>query len=237
MRQIPLGLKLPDRAVFGTYLSARNVEAVTHLQEVARGAVRALTWIAGPPGSGKTHLLQATCAAARAPAQAGYLPLHELAPLGPEVLEGVAQLELLCIDDLERIAGHPDWERALFGVVREMGESGGALVMAARSPPSLLPWQLPDLSSRCAAGHVLALRALDEAEQRQALMLRARVRGFELPEETLQWLLRRFPRDMGSLYGLLDTLDEAALAAQRRLTIPFIREVLGRTGQPSGGGG
>ena len=67
---------------------------------------------------------------------------------------------------------------------------------------------------------------LDEAEQQAALTLRARLRGVELPEETLRWLQRRFPRDMRSLYGLLDTLDEAALAAQRRLTIPFIREVL-----------
>ena len=67
---------------------------------------------------------------------------------------------------------------------------------------------------------------LDEAEQQQALKLRARVRGFELPDETLQWLQRRFPRDMASLYELLDALDEAALVAQRRLTIPFIREVL-----------
>ncbi|HUA88097.1 MAG TPA: DnaA regulatory inactivator Hda, partial [Steroidobacteraceae bacterium] len=75
------------------------------------------------------------------------------------------------------------------------------------------------------------LRPLDEGEQEQALMLRARARGFELPEETLQWLLRRFPRDMGSLYELLDTLDQAQLAAQRRLTIPFIREVLGGRGR------
>jgi DnaA family protein len=99
--------------------------------------------------------------------------------------------------------------------------------MAARPPPALLAWALPDLGSRCAAGAVLQLRALDEAEQQQALQLRARLRGFELPEETSRWLQRRFPRDMRRLYGLLDTLDEAALAAQRRLTVPFIREVLG----------
>ncbi|TLY95649.1 MAG: hypothetical protein E6K44_02090 [Gammaproteobacteria bacterium] len=70
------------------------------------------------------------------------------------------------------------------------------------------------------------LRVLDKHEQQAALQLRARLRGFELPAETLLWLQRRFPRDMRSLYALLDTLDEAALAAQRRLTIPFIREVL-----------
>ena len=80
---------------------------------------------------------------------------------------------------------------------------------------------------------MLQLRVLDEREQQQALQLRARVRGFELPDETLQWLQRRFPRDMASLYELLDTLDEAALTAQRRLTVPFIREVLRSRAPPA----
>ncbi len=104
--------------------------------------------------------------------------------------------------------------------------------MAARSPPALLQWALADLGSRCAAGAILALRALDESEQQEALQLRARLRGLELPQETSRWLQRRFPRDMRRLYGLLDALDEAALAAQRRLTVPFIREVLARDPQP-----
>ena len=74
------------------------------------------------------------------------------------------------------------------------------------------------------------LRVLDEAEQQAALQLRAHLRGFDLPDETSRWLQRRYPRDMRKLYDLLDTLDEAALVAQRRLTIPFIREVLGSSG-------
>jgi DnaA family protein len=81
---------------------------------------------------------------------------------------------------------------------------------------------------------VFQLRGLDEGEQQAALKLRARLRGFELPDETLQWLQRRFPRDMASLYELLDTLDEAALVAQRRLTIPFIREVLSSVARARG---
>jgi DnaA family protein len=95
-----------------------------------------------------------------------------------------------------------------------------------------MDWALPDLASRCAAGAVFQLRMLEECEQQAALQLRAKLRGFELPDETLQWLQRRFPRDMGSLYELLDTLDEAALVAQRRLTIPFIREVLSSVARP-----
>jgi DnaA-homolog protein len=232
MRQIPLGLRLPDRAVFETFLPARNAEALAHAQRVAAGGPAGLTWLCGPHGAGKTHLLQAACALAGSHARAGYVPLAEVAALGVGVLEGLPQLECLCLDDIDAVIGRDDWERGIFALLRELQDAGGSLIAAAQAPPALLAFALPDLGSRCAAGAVLQLRLLDEAEQGQALQLRARVRGFELPDETLQWLLRRFPRDMASLYGLLDTLDEAALVAQRRLTIPFIREVLNAGGRP-----
>jgi DnaA family protein len=226
MRQLPLGVRLPDRAVFASFLPARNVEALEHARRVAAGEFAGLTWLCGPPGVGKTHLLQAICSAASERLRAGYVPLAEFTPLGIEVLEGLGQLECLCMDDLDAVVGRLEWERALFALLRELQDAGGRLVLAASAPPALLRWALPDLASRCAAGAVLQLRPLDESEQQAALRLRARVRGLELPDETLQWLQRRFPRDMRSLYELLDTLDEAALAAQRRITIPFIREVL-----------
>ena len=227
MHQLPLGVRLPDRATFASFLPARNREACEHAGRAARGEVAGATWICGPPSAGKTHLLQAICSQAAESRRAGYFPLAELATLGVGVLEGLPQLQCVCLDDLEAVIGRMEWEKAIFGLLREVEECGGALVMAAQSPPALLAWALPDLGSRCAAGAVLPLRALDEAEQQQALQLRARLRGIELPEETSRWLQRRFPRDMRRLYGLLDTLDEAALAAQRRLTVPFIREVLG----------
>ncbi|HEV2269813.1 MAG TPA: DnaA regulatory inactivator Hda [Steroidobacteraceae bacterium] len=233
MQQLPLGVRLPDRAVFASFLPARNGEALEHARRVAGGEAAGTTWICGPASAGKTHLLQATCSQAAETRRAGYFPLAQLAGLGVGVLEGLPQLQCVCLDDLEAVAGRLEWEKAIFGLLRELEECGGALVMAARPPPALLDWALPDLGSRCAAAAVLQLRALAEAEQQQALQLRARLRGFELPEETSRWLQRRFPRDMGRLYGLLDTLDEAALAAQRRLTVPFIREVLGRAGASS----
>ena len=158
--------------------------------------------------------------------RAAYLPLTELARLGVEVLDGTQQLGCSCVDDLEQVIGKIEWERVLFGLVREAEENGVRVVVAAQSPPSLLNWALPDLGSRLAASAIFQLRALDENEQQEALQLRARLRGFELPDETSRWLQRRFPRDMKTLYGILDTLDEAALVAQRRLTVPFIKSVL-----------
>jgi DnaA family protein len=124
------------------------------------------------------------------------------------------------------VVGQLEWERGIFGLLREIEDNGARLVLAAQAPPALLKWALPDLGSRCAAGAVFQLRPLDEQEQHAALQLRARLRGLELPDETWHWMRKRFPRDMRTLYQLLDALDEAALTAQRRLTVPFIREVL-----------
>lgn len=228
MQQLPLGVRLRDRALFESFLPGPNSEALAHARAVAAGEVHGVTWLSGPGGAGKTHLLQAICAAGGARVRAGYVPLKQVAPLGVGLLDGLAQLACLCLDDLESVVGEAAWERRLFGLLRETEEAGGALVVAASAPPALLHWALPDLGSRCAAGAVFALRALEEAEQHAALALRARLRGLELPEETWQWLRRRYPRDMHRLYELLDTLDEAALAAQRRLTVPFIRDVLQR---------
>jgi DnaA family protein len=212
--------------VFESFVPARNREAVAHANRVANGEVIGVTWICGPTGAGKTHLLQAICAQASLTGRSGYVPLNELGRLGVGVLDGLQQLECLCLDDVDALAGQDEWERALFALLREVQERGGRLVIAAQAPPALLPWKLPDLGSRLAAAEVFQLRVLDEAEQQEALQLRARLRGFELPDETSRWLQRRFPRDMRTLYELLDTLDEAALVAQRRLTVPFIRSVL-----------
>jgi len=228
VQQIPLGVRLPDRAVFASFLPARNAQAVEHLRRLSTGEEQGggLTWLCGPAGCGKSHLLQAVCTLAGERMRAGYVPLAQVAQLGPGVLEGLPQLQCLCLDDLQAIGGRLEWERALFALLCELQEAHARLIVAAPAPPALLGWALADLGSRCAAGAVFQLRALDEEEQHAALQLRARLRGLELPPETWQWLQRRVPRDMRTLYELLDTLDEASLAAQRRLTVPFIREVL-----------
>jgi DnaA family protein len=226
MKQLTLGVQLKERATFASFLTARNVELVAHLRSVAATVPAGATWIAGPHAAGKSHLLQSVCAAAPPTARAAYLPLESLLPFGPAALEGADTLDIACYDDVQSIAGLDDWERALFALWHRAQERGTALVFAARENPAHVDFGLADLKSRLASAAVFAVRELNDDEQLQALDLRAHLRGFELPAETAKFLQRRYPRDMRTLCDILDTLDDAAFAAQRRLTVPFIRAIV-----------
>jgi DnaA family protein len=223
LRQLPLGIRLQDRAVFASYLAGGNAAALAAAQQLAAGDAD-LLFLHGITGTGKSHLLQAICAAVPGSA---YLPLRQLRDHGPDVLDGVAQLPAVAMDDLDSIAGDPAWELRMFGFYNDCLANGTRLAMAASTPALHLALRLPDLSSRLAAMPQFALRPLDDLQQRDALRLRAVQRGIELPEETIQYLQRRFVRNMGQLHELLDRLDLASLQQQRRLTVPFIREILG----------
>jgi DnaA family protein len=225
MKQLALGVQLRAEAVFSSFAVGGNAEIVAAL----RGGGRDPLWIWGPAGSGKTHLLQALCAEAGGPA--AYFPLARSLGLPPEALQGFETRRVLCLDDLDAVAGDLDWERALFRSFNEALELGTRLVFAARAAPQSLAWSLEDWGSRAAAGLVYQLHDLDEEGRIEALCLRARQRGVPLPRETAEYLLKRLPRDLGSLLDALDALDVAALAAQRRLTIPFIRAALETAGE------
>jgi DnaA family protein len=224
MRQLPLGVRLSDRARLASFAGGRNGEAVRALRALLAPATGGVLWLWGPPGSGRSHLLQAACAEAT---PAGYFPLRELASLGPGTLEGAGELACIAIDDVQEVAGDADWERALFFLYRECERRGGRLLLAGDRAPAQAGFHLADLASRLAAAETYALQPLDEEGHREALRLRAAQRGLELPDETLTYLLRRYPRDMPSLMAVLERLDLEALAAQRRLTVPFIRRALG----------
>jgi len=225
--QLTLGIRLNDSASFANYFPGRNAEVVNHLRACAHGDNNLPVLVWGVPGSGKTHLLHAACHAATARAEhPAYLPMRDALLWSPDLLEGLESCALVCVDDVDAVAGQPAWEEALFHLYNRVTEQGHCLVLSACAPPAELKLNLPDLASRLAWGLVLHLEALDENDKLAALQLRARQRGFELPIDVAQFLLRRCPRDTPSLFALLDRLDQASLAAQRKLTIPFVRELI-----------
>lgn len=225
--QLPLGLALRDSARFNSYFPGQNLETVHGLQQSATGSGEALVYVVGAAGMGKTHLLQAACYdAAQSGRTTGYLPLQDLLAYTAAVFDDLEQLDLICIDDVSVIAGQDDWERGLFDLFNRVRQSGGTLLIAGEKRADQAGFCLPDLVSRLGWGVTYLLKPLDDEAVSAALVYRARARGLQLPEETAQYLLRRFPRDLATLFALLDTLDTASLIEQRRLTVPFVKSVL-----------
>lgn len=227
IQQLPLGLQLKPSARFSNFVAGSNEELLVQLQGVADGNGEPLVFVWGNAGAGKSHLLQAGCHRAGSRGRsAAYLSLRDIGTLQPELLEGWEAYDLACLDDIDAIAGHARWEEALFHLYNRMRARGGCLVVSADSPPGHLQLALPDLMSRLAAGLTYHVQPLDDPQRLQALQLRARQRGCEMPDETGRYLMRRLPRDMPTLFDLLDRLDEASLVAQRKLTVPFVKSVL-----------
>ncbi len=92
--------------------------------------------------------------------------------------------------------------------------------------PTYLNLHLPDLKSRLAWGLVLQLQPLSDEDKLETLQMRAIQRGFRLPVSVAQFILKRCTRTMHDLDNILDRLDQASLAHQRKITIPFVKTIL-----------
>jgi len=231
--QLPLDLRLRESSRFDTFEpEASGLAAATvHRLATAGTAGERQVFLHGPAGTGKTHLLQAACHAAYAAGHSCvYLPLADFAAGDPaDVLEGIDRIDLLALDDLQAVSGgREDWEPALFGLINRVRDGTGKLLLAARSAPEALGCTLPDLVSRFVWGPVFRLDLPGDSSIKAILRMRAAARGLRLGEGVADYLLRHESRDLESLLELLDRLDLAALAEQRALTIPFIREQLRR---------
>jgi len=229
-QQIPLNLRYPPDQRLQTFVGA-PAGAIAQLHALA---VEGRDWVylQGAEATGKTHLALAICAAADgAGRRASYLPLHAARGRLRAALDAIEGNDVVALDGLETIAGERDDEVALFDFHNRARANGVALVYTAQSAPDALPLGLPDLRSRLAQCTRMQLPALDDAGRRTVLRDRAQRRGLVMDDAALDWMLHRVGRNIAELTGLLDTLDHASLAAQRRVTVPFLRQVLGPDAQ------
>ncbi|HSS64122.1 MAG TPA: DnaA regulatory inactivator Hda [Gammaproteobacteria bacterium] len=226
-RQLTLGVALREGHDFANFVAGRNQPAIAALRRLAGGASGPLVYLWGAAGSGKTHLLEAACAEAAGGGRAtAYVPLSSHAELHPAMLAGLDSARLICIDDVDAIAGRTLWEEALFHLYNQAECGGVPMAVAAHRPPLAIPLALNDLKSRLSSGTVFQTRELNDSERGRVLAARATARGLEFPEEAVRYLMSRGPRDMHSLMAVLDRLDAISLSEQRRLTVPLVREVL-----------
>lgn len=226
--QLPLAIQIPHVANFDVFVSGENGLLIELLKQSAekRGELQVYCWSGS--GLGKTHLLQAGCQLATSLGFSScYLPFKHLIQHSTNLLDNLESVDLLCLDELEVVAGESAWEQALFSLINRCRARQARLVFAASANINELPWILPDLASRLSWGPIFQIHALKtDSDKLSALQLRARHRGMELSEDVGNYLLNRHSRSTRDLCGLIDDLDHASLAAQRRLTIPFIKSAI-----------
>lgn len=226
--QLALELRMPPDQRFDTFVGA-PAAALAQLRALARGESSDSILVEGAHGTGKSHLLRATCAGADVLGRRiAYLPLASLRGRLRDALELVVGRDLVALDGLEAVAGEREDEVALFDLHNRARGDGIALLYAAEAAPAALGFVLPDLVSRLSQCHRIALSPLDDDGRREVLRLRARHRGVAFDDAAIDWLLTRCSRDLSDLSAIFERLDRASLAAQRRLTVPFLRDVLGQ---------
>jgi DnaA family protein len=225
-QQLTLNIRPRADATFAAFYPGPNQAVVHALAEEHGGASQVYLW--GAPATGKSHLLQAVCHRMSDLERGSvYLPLARFEAADAAVLEDLSGISSVCVDDVDAVAGCPAWERGLFNLINGVRGAGHRLVLASRGSPANMIFDLPDLKSRLLWGAVFHLRALDDETKLAALKARANQCGLELKEEAARFLLNNCQRDLNSLFGALARLDQASLAVQRRVTVPFIRSVLG----------
>ena len=230
--QLPLALRAPPDQRLERYLRA-PAGLLDQLHALASGGPVDAAYLQGTGVTGKTHLLVGCCTLATTLGrQASYLALSNVRGRLRVASEGL-DADLVALDDVDAIAGNREDEVALFDLHNRLRDAGRSVLYAASAAPEALPLVLPDLRSRLAQCTRWMLPVLDDHARAELLRQRASARGLAFDDAALDWMLRRCSRDLGSLTALFERLDRASLVAQRRLTVPFLRQVLGAEGADS----
>ncbi|MEO8365520.1 MAG: DnaA regulatory inactivator Hda [Pseudoxanthomonas sp.] len=226
--QLPLALRYPPDQRLESFI-APPLGAIAQLHALAGVAGADWLYLAGAAGTGKTHLALALCAAAeQAGRRSAYLPLAAASGRLGDALDALEGNDVVALDGLDAVAGDRADEIALFDFHNRARSAGLNVLYTAREIPDSLGLVLPDLRSRLSQCNRAMLHTLNDASRAEVLRDRAQRRGLMLEEAAIDWLLSRTDRDMVNLTELLDRLDRESLAAQRRITVPFLRGVMER---------
>lgn len=225
IEQLTLNLNFHDENNFENFVTGQNLELISTLKNFIIPFEWDCMLLYGPTSIGKTHLLQAASSNAIADGKSVFY--FEFNTIDARLLDGLEQFDLIVLDDIDNMFGKADCEEALFDCYNRLQAANKRLILSTKSTPSELKIDLPDLRSRLLASIIYQVKALNDDDKITALKLRAKSRGLALSDEVAQYMIHHYSRDFANLILALDKLDEASLKNKRRLTIPFVKEILG----------
>ena len=226
--QLTLPLGLTEKKDLKAFFVGQNQHLVHELQKTAVSPKNQLVYLWGGAGVGKSHLLQATLAVVSEQGLSGfYVPLKQLKHHSPpEVLENLEYQDVLCIDDVDEVAGDAEWQEALFHLFNRARIEQVGLIFSSQSAPMASPLTLLDLRSRLALSLVFQMNHLDDTALVDALIFIAKQRATSLSLDVAKFMVLHVSRSAAVLFELLEAVEIAALQSGRRLTIPFLKEFL-----------
>lgn len=224
--QLPLSFDADGAKTFESFHPGSNRAVWHNLQSFAAAEAPDLQYLIwGETGVGKTHLLNACChQAASLGFRIAYIPVSLVN--GADVFEGLADCDLVCIDDIDLLPQQKDIELGLFALFNALRARDARLLVASACATDALSLQLPDLRTRLGWGVTYKLQELSADDVRQSLEQQAIAAGLLLEGNVVDYLMNHFPRDIDSQTRNLKLLDRASMQAQRKITIPLVREVL-----------
>jgi DnaA-homolog protein len=227
VKQLPVRFEFRANQTFDDFYPGSNQEILGQLEKTVTGTGEQFIFLWGNAGHGKSHLLHACChEASNQGFSSFYLDFSGLVSTNPGLFEGLEGFEIVCFDNIDSRAGHEDWELAFFNFFNQHRDRNHRLILSASCAPNTLAFALPDLQTRINWGLSLKIQALDDNDKIAALTYKAQRMGFDIAPQAARFLLTHYDRSLSSLWSMLDKLDWASLAAKRKLTIPFLKQIL-----------
>ena len=225
MFQLPLNISLDSSATLDSFYVGENIELLERLMKLTKK--NNLIFISGNQGAGKSHLAQAVCNEISSPNDQScvYLPLNN-SQLTPAILLGLSQIDLVCLDNIESIANNHQWQVGLFNLYNEIKDTGNNLIIFSDRSPVHLGLSLKDLESRLSAMSIFKLKNINEENLIHFIIEQGENLGMQVSLDVATFILNRSERSILELKTIIKTLDEQSLAHQRRITIPFVKDIL-----------
>lgn len=231
-QQLTINFAFEPEASFDFFYAQGNQLLVENLKQFinqdSQQYSRQLLYLHGMTGCGKTHLLHAVCHHCdEAGKTAQYLPAEQLMQLPQEFTFGLENNDLLVVDDVDLFVNSFEWQKNLFDLINRCLEQNCKLIFSAKKPADDVGFELPDLVSRLNWGEIWLLKPLSDEQRQAMLQLRAQGRGIPMSDELASYIILRCQQDNASILSCLECLDKESLTEKRRLTIPFVKNVMG----------
>lgn len=228
--QLSLPVSLLGGATFGNFSieGSTNGEIISQLKLLHQDPEPMPVLLWGEAGSGITHLLHALCQFYPSRGlRAFYVSFNELTRFtSSELLNLPSHFDLICIDDLHLVIGQAHWEESLFHLFNRMRDQKRSLVFGAQQAPQSMKFHLADLASRIRGSMIYRVKNLSDEAKRDVFIEKAAEKGINVSSEVAEYIIHRVTRGMSELTEILEQLDEASLREKRKITIPFVKQIL-----------